>query len=240
VRRFLPLLLLLGLWECCARFFAWPAYFIPKPSVILMQIGQDASFLAGDFLKTSLISLAALLLALLLAFLCATLTHLSKTMRALFYPLSLVLQVTPIIALAPLLLIYLNPQNTTLSIACLIAFYPLYTGLLNGFNAVNAAQAQLFTLYKATKWQKFIGLECPTALPFLYAGLEVASGLALVGTIVGEFTSGTGQGLAIRLLESQYRLNIPRVYACLGLIIVLGFLLRGGIIFIKPLLKKEI
>jgi NitT/TauT family transport system permease protein len=142
-----------------------------------------------------------------------------------FLPFAIVLQVTPIIAIAPLLLIYLEAPSAVLVCAFLVAFFPILSNTALGLDSAGRNLIDLFTLYRATRWQTLIYLRLPAALPYFLGGLRIGGGLALIGAIAAELAAGNagkGAGLAFRIAEAGYRLNIPRMFAALALISAAG------------------
>jgi len=155
----------------------------------------------------------------------ATLFTQWKWVERSFLPFAIVLQVTPIVAVAPLLLIYLDAQSAVLVCAFLVAFFPILSNTALGLASADRNLADLFKLYNATRWQTLLHLQMPGALPYFLGGLRIGGGLALIGAIVAELAAGTagkGAGLAFRIAEAGYRLNIPRMFAALALIAVTG------------------
>jgi NitT/TauT family transport system permease protein len=136
-----------------------------------------------------------------------------------------VLQVTPIVAIAPLLLIYLEAPAAVLVCAFLVAFFPVLSNTALGLASADRNLVDLFKLYRATRWQTLLHLRLPAALPYFLGGLRIGGGLALIGAIVAELAAGNagkGAGLAFRIAEAGYRLNIPRMFAALALISATG------------------
>jgi NitT/TauT family transport system permease protein len=142
-----------------------------------------------------------------------------------FYPYAVILQVTPVVAIAPLLLIYLPQPLAVLACAWIVAFFPVLANTTLGLSSVDHNLLALFELYKASRWQVLWKLKLPAALPQMLAGLRIAGGLSLIGAVVAEIAAGSagaGSGLAYRIAESGYRLNIPRMFAALLLLSLAG------------------
>ena len=147
--------------------------------------------------------------------------------------------VTPIIAIAPLLLVYMQPENAVLFCAFLVAFFPILSNTALGLASADRHLVDLFQLYRASRWQELLWLRLPAALPYFLGGLRIGGGLALIGAIVAEIAAGSagqGAGLAFRIVESGYRLNIPRMFAALFLISVTGIAIFLAFSFLSHLL----
>ena len=221
----LTLLYLLILWEGAVRFFAVPAYVLPAPSLVLQTLFADAGLLFGSLLVTLGITFEAFVLAALGGIALAIVFNLWRPAERSLYPFAVVLQVTPIVAIAPLLLIYLPQNLAVLACAWIVAFFPVLANTTLGLNSVDHNLIALFDLYKASRWQVLWNLKLPAALPQILAGLRIAGGLSLIGAVVAEIAAGSagaGSGLAYRIAESGYRLNIPRMFAALLLLSVAG------------------
>ena len=224
----------LAMWEGLVRYYEIPHYLIPAPSLIVETMFKDAPLLLGSLWFTVKLTMLALALATIGGVLLGSLFALSRTIEATFFPFAVVLQVTPIIAIAPLILVYVTNTFVALLIcAWIVAFFPILSNTVIGLRSADHNLRDLFTLYKATRWQMLRYLLVPSALPYFMAGLRIAGGLALIGAVVAEFVAGTaGQntGLASRIIESTYRNEIPRSFAALLLVSSLGiaiFLLTG-------------
>jgi NitT/TauT family transport system permease protein len=181
--------------------------------------------LFGSLLVTLRITFLALLIATVAALTLAILFASSKLVERALFPLAVVLQVTPIIAIAPLLLIYMEPQSAVLACAALVAFFPILSNTALGLASADRQLRDLFALYDASWAKTLLYLRLPTALPFFLGGLRIAGGLALIGAVVGEIAAGSagaGSGLAWRIIEAGHRVNIPRMYAALVLIALAG------------------
>jgi NitT/TauT family transport system permease protein len=150
----------------------------------------------------------------------------SRLVERSFYPYLVVLQVTPIVSIAPLIIIWANDVFLSLLIcAWLAAFFPVVANTTLGLNSTDPGLNDLFRLYRANRWQRLIHLRLPTALPYFMAGVRISGGLSLIGTVVAEFVAGSGgadSGLAFRILEAGYRLQIPRLFAALLLLSIAG------------------
>lgn len=219
-------LLFLGAWEWAVRAFAIPPYLLPAPSVIAQTLGSDGASLIASLGVTLLITAAALGAAVLLGGLLALLMAQSRTLEAALFPYAVVLQVTPLVAIAPLIIIWTDNIALSLVIcAWIVAFFPIVANTTLGLNSAARELHDLFRLNGATRWQTLRLLRIPAALPYFLAGLRISGGLALIGAVVAEFVAGTGgasSGLASRILEAGYRLQIPRMFAALLLLSAAG------------------
>jgi len=230
----LTLGLLLILWEAAVRAANIPVYVVPAPSLVLATLVADASLLFGSLLVTLAITCEAFVLAAVGGIVLGVVFNLWRPVERSLYPFAVVLQVTPIVAVAPLLLIYLPQPLAVLACAWIVAFFPVLANTTLGLNSVDHNLLALFELYKASRWQVLWYLKLPAALPQMLAGLRIAGGLSLIGAVVAEIAAGSagaGSGLAYRIAESGYRLNIPRMFAALLLLSIAGvaiyFLLAG-------------
>jgi len=219
---------LLG-WEALVRINEIPHYILPSPSLIAVTIVKDWSILSVSLGTTLKITFSALAVAVIGGVGLAILFTQSKWIEISFFPFAVILQVTPIIAIAPLILIYVDSIPIALLIcAWIVAFFPILSNTTLGLNSADHNLRNLFELYGASRWQTLRYLRLPAAMPYFLGGLRIAGGLALIGAIVAEFAAGSagrGAGLAYRILESSYRLNVPRMFAALLLISITGILI---------------
>jgi NitT/TauT family transport system permease protein len=208
-----------------------PKYIVPTPIDVAVSLSTDWPILLPALWVTLQITFASLILALVGGVLIAVILVQSRWIELAIYPLTVILQVTPIVAIAPLLLVYAPTTQVALLIcAFLVAFFPILSNMVQGLKSVDHNLLNLFDLYGASRWQQLIYLKLPAAQPYFMAGLRIGGGLALIAAVVAEFaagSSGAGSGLAFRLLEAQYRLNIPRLFAALLLLSVTGVAIFG-------------
>ncbi|MDB5406424.1 MAG: transporter permease [Rhodospirillales bacterium] len=213
-------------WEAVVRIEDIPVYVLPGPLVVAETLWRDGASLFGSLLVTLRITAAALAAAAVLGGLIAILFARSRLLEISLFPYAVILQVTPIVAIAPLIIIWV--QNTFLALllcAWLVAFFPIVANTTLGLNSADRNLVELFRLYGATGWQALLLLRLPAALPYFLGGLRISGGLALIGAVVAEFVAGTGgteTGLAFRILEAGYRLQIPRLFAALVLLSFAG------------------
>ena len=225
----LTVLLALALWEFLVWYNDVPAYLIPAPSLIAKTLWVDGPSLMQSTWFTVKLTLMSLALAIVGGVVLGMLFALSRTVEMSLFPFAVILQVTPIVAIAPLILIYVeNTFFALLICAWIVAFFPILSSTAIGLRSADHNLRDMFTLYRATPWQRMRYLLIPSALPYFMAALKIAGGLALIGAVVAEFVAGTaGQntGLASRILESSFRSEIPRMFAALFLVSVLGVLI---------------
>ena len=218
--------LLLLAWEGAVRVFAIPPYLLPGPGAILQTLWTDGPLLLASLAVTLTITAAALAAAVILGGVLALAMAQSRTLEAALYPYAVILQVTPLVAIAPLIIVWTD--NVVLSLvicAWIVAFFPIVANTTLGLNSAGRDLHDLFRLNGASRWQTLRLLRMPAALPYFLAGLRISGGLALIGAVVAEFVAGTGgasSGLASRILESGYRLQIPRLFAALALLALAG------------------
>jgi NitT/TauT family transport system permease protein len=224
----LPIVVLaLGLviWEFAVRIEHIPPYVLPGPGLILRTLGSDWVLLSQSLVVTMVTTFEGFALAAIGGVGLAVLFNQSRLVEYSLYPYAVILQVTPIVAVAPLLLIYLPQPLAVLACAWIVAFFPVLANTTLGLNSVDRNLADLFSLYGASRTQVLWNLKLPSALPYILGGLRIAGGLSLIGAVVAEIAAGSagaGSGLAYRIAESGYRLNIPRMFAALALLSVAG------------------
>jgi NitT/TauT family transport system permease protein len=229
-------------WETYVRVAGVPHFILPAPSRIMQTMIADWPLLFGSLLQTLKTTFLGLLFAIIGGVGLAVLLSLSRAIEFSLYPYAVVLQVTPVVAIAPLLLIYMPQETAVLTCAWIVAFFPILSNTTLGLQSVDRNLLELFDLYGASrpKWApRWLGtfisrvkalyyLRGPAALPYFLGGLKIAGGLALIGAVVAEIAAGSagaGSGLAYRIIESQFRLNIPRLFAALVLLSVTGVII---------------
>lgn len=224
---------LLADWEAACRLFAIPPYVLPPPSMVAAALIADAPSLLLSAWNTLSMALAALVLASLAACALALAVALSPNLERAVRPLAVTAQVTPLVAIAPLFVIWAgleHPERAIVALAAIAAFFPIFSGAVAGLKSADEGLERLFDLYGATRWQRLIRLRLPASTPFLLEGHRVASGLAVIGAVVAEFVAGSGgaQGLAWRILEAGNRLQTDRMFAALAALAALGLALHGA------------
>ncbi|RWQ63860.1 ABC transporter permease [Mesorhizobium sp.] len=237
------MILAIWLWD---RICVWndiPKYILPRPGVVLQTLFDDAGLLFSSLLVTLKITFLSLLLAVIGGVGLAVLFAQSKWVEMSFFPFAIVLQVTPIVAIFPLINIYVDNQTTKLLLcAWIVAFFPILSNTTLGLNSVDRNLRDMFKLNGATRWQQLRYLRLPAAMPYFLGGLKIAGGLSLIGAVVAEFVAGaTGQssGLASRIIEAGYRLNAPRLFAALILISFTGILIFLVLSLISHLILRR-
>lgn len=216
------------LWDLTVRIGDIPPYLLPGPLLVFRTLIADWPILSASLGVTLLTALEGFIAAAIGGIALALLFNQSKWLEYSLLPYAIVLQVTPVIAIAPLMLIYLPQQTAVVVCAWIVAFFPVLANTTLGLNSVDRNLAGLFRLYGASRWQTLRYLKLPAALPFVLGGLRIAGGLSLIGAVAAEIAAGAagaGSGLAYRISESSYRLNIPRMFAALLLLSVAGIVI---------------
>jgi len=222
----LTVLALLILWQLLVVGTGVPQYILPSPIAVAKALVSDWGILWPALWVTTEITFISLVLALIGGVGFAIFLVQSRWIELAFYPLAVILQVTPIVAIAPLILIYAPTREAALLICgFLVAFFPILSNMVQGLKSVDHNLLNLFDLYGASRWQALLHLKLPAAQPYFMTGLRIGGGLSLIASVVAEFAAGSGgpnSGLAFRLLEAQYRQNMPRLFAALLLLSALG------------------
>ncbi len=229
-------------WELAVRLKDIPPYVLPSPSAVLLTLLSDWPVLWQSLLVTLLTTLEGFVAAAVGGIALALLFNQSKWLEYSLFPYAVILQVTPVIAIAPLLLIYLPQQTAVIACAWIVGFFPVLSNTALGLNSVDRNLAGLFQLYGASRLQTLRLLKLPSALPYILGGLRIAGGLSLIGAVVAEIAAGSagaGSGLAYRIAESGYRLNIPRMFAALLLLSVAGIVIYGLLALVSHLVLRR-
>ncbi len=234
---------LLALWEGLVRWHGVPPYVLPGPVAIWGALVADWGLLWPSLLATLRLTFMALALSVLGAGAMALLLAQSRVLERAVLPLAVVLQVTPVVAIAPLLLIWFDSVlPALLTCAVIVAFFPVLSGTLQGLSSADPQLEELFRLHGARRWQALLWLRIPSALPYFLGALRVAGGLALIGAVVAEFVAGAGgagSGLAFRILEAGYQLRIPRMFAALALISLAGIAIFTALGLVQRLMLRR-
>lgn len=236
------LVVLVALWEAAVRIRGIPPYILPAPSLILQTLIKDWSILFASLLTTLLTTLEGFVAAAVGGIALALLFSRSKWVEYSLLPYAVILQVTPVIAIAPLLLIYLPQHAAVVVCAWIVAFFPVLANTTLGLKSVDRNLTGLFQLYGASRSQTLRYLKLPSALPYILGGLRIAGGLSLIGAVVAEIAAGSagaGSGLAYRIAESGYRLNIPRMFAALLLLSVAGIVIYMVLSLVSHLVLRR-
>ncbi len=229
---FVLLALLLAIWEIACRAMQIAPYLLPAPTAVALALAEHFPTLVAAAWRTLSVALIALVLASLIAQALALLTALSPLLDRAIRPLASVVQVTPVVALAPLVLIWSgldHPQNALVILAVLVAFFPIFSGASAGLRAADPDLERLFSLYGAGRIDRVLRLRLPSAVPYLLEGHKVGAGLALIGAVVAEFGAGSGkvQGLAWQILDAGNKLQTARMIAALVVLGIMGVALHA-------------
>ena len=243
-----PLILiavLLAGWEIACRVMAIPTYFLPAPSQIAVAAIAGAPVLLESAWNTLSMALKALVVASVLACSVALVVAINQTLEKAVHPLAVALQVTPVIAIAPQVVIWAgldHPERAIVALAVVVAFFPIFSGALTGLKSTDPDLERLFDLYGASRWQRLWRLRIPSSIPFVLEGHKVAGGLAVIGAVVAEFVAGSGgaQGLAWRILESSNRLQTARTFAAVIVLAIMGALLHALLRWAEQVILKRL
>jgi NitT/TauT family transport system permease protein len=233
-------LVILAIWELVCRTEHVPAYLFPSPSEIAARFAEQWPVLLRSLWTTLLVTLEAFALAVVLGSLVALLFVQSRLIEVCFFPYAVLAQVTPIVAIAPLIILLV--KNTALSLticATVIAIFPVISNTTIGLRSVDPGLLSYFRMNKASRWKILLRLRIPSALPYFLAGLRISSGLALIGAVVAEFVAGTGgrgAGLAYQIIQAGLQLDIPLMFAALLLIALTGVLLYVAMVMLTNVL----
>ncbi len=222
-------LVILG-WDIFVRVTKMPPYLLPGPLLVLQTLLSDWSTLFPSLIITLQITIAAFIAAVVSGLLVAILFTQSKLIERSLFPYAVILQTTPIVAIAPLIIIWLKNNTFAALVVCawIVAFFPIVSNTTLGLNSVDHNLSNVFQLYRASRWQTLLYLRLPAAMPYFLGGLRISGGLALIGAVVAEFVAGTGgarSGLAYQILMASYNLQIPRMFAALLLTTALGVII---------------
>ena len=225
---------LLGIWEAACHLTGVPAYFLPAPSAVAKALAADPWPLIQASWNTLSVALLALIIASVTAQATALLVALSPVLERAIRPLASTLQVTPVVAIAPLVIIWAgidHAERAVVALAVLVAFFPIFSGAVTGLKSADPDLERLFDLYGASRWQKVMRLRLPSAVPFLLEGHKVGAGLAIIGAVVAEFAAGSGgvRGLAWRILDAGNKLQTARMIAALVVLGLMGVALHAAL-----------
>ena len=243
------ILMLVG-WDVAVRLTNSPPYILPGPLLVIQTLIQDWNTLFPSLLVTIQITLFAFIAAVVSGLFIAIVFAQSKWIENSFFPYAVILQTTPIVAIAPLIILWVRQlvpgeSSTFISLvicAWIVAFFPILSNTILGLNSIDHNLMNLFQLYNASRWQTLLYLRLPSALPYFLGGLRISGGLALIGAVVAEFVAGTGgtqSGIAYQILISSFNLQIPRMFAALFLTSVLGVIIFVVLTFISNFLLRN-
>jgi NitT/TauT family transport system permease protein len=231
------------IWELVCRGANIPVFLLPKPSDIAAKLASDWPSLLAALGMTLRVALQAFLAAVLIGTVIAFLFVQSRAIEMSLFPYAVLLQVTPIVAIAPLIIILVKNTQVALTVcATVVAIFPIISNTTLGLRSVDPGLVNLFRMNRAGRWQTLWRLRIPSALPYFFGGLRISSGLALIGAVVAEFVAGTGgrsAGLAYEILQSGFQLDIPRMFAALFLITLAGVTLFAAMIVLSKLALGE-
>jgi NitT/TauT family transport system permease protein len=229
-------------WHAVVVLNALPPYKLPGPTLVAQTLVSDWDVLSTSLGVTLETTFEGLALAVVGGVGLAVLFNLSRLVEYSLYPYAVILQVTPVVAIAPLLLIYLPQPAAVLACAWIVAFFPVLANTTLGLNSIDHNLADLYRLYGASRAQVLLYLKLPSALPNILAGIRIAGGLSLIGAVVAEIAAGSagaGSGLAYRIAESGYRLNMPRMFAALILLSIAGIVIFFALSGLSYLLLRR-
>ncbi|WP_323750266.1 ABC transporter permease [Marinobacter sp.] len=229
--------LVLLMWQLTVMAFEVPKYIVPSPVDIGQSLVSDFSSLFNALLMTLKVTFLAFAISVVVGVAASLLFVQSKWIEISLFPYAVLMQVTPIVAIAPLIIIWVNDTTWALTIcAVIVAIFPIISNTTLGLRSVDPNLLSMFRMYRTSRWQELVRLRIPSALPYFFGGLRISSGLALIGAVVAEFVAGTGgakAGLAYMILQSGYNLQIPKMFAALILITVTGILLFGLMVWMS-------
>ena len=235
-------LIVIGLWQALVRAFDVPIYLVPAPTDVIRTLAGDWALLSGSLWVTLEITGLALLAATALGVLLAFLFVQSRVIEASLFPYAVLLQVTPIVAIAPLVIIWVENTLAALTLcATIVAIFPIISNTVLGLRSIDPGLLDFFRLKRASRWQILWRLRLPSGLPAFFGGLRIACGLALIGAVVAEFVAGTGgarTGLAYQILQAGYQINIPRLFAALLLITLAGVVLFAAMTLLSRIVLR--
>lgn len=231
-------------WDLIVRVFQIPPYLLPSPNLVIKTLIAEWSQLFTALIITLKITLVAFIAAIISGVFVAILFAQSKWIERSFFPYAVILQTTPIVAIAPLIIIWFRNSTFAALVFCawIVAFFPIVSNTTLGLNSVDPNLANLFQLYRASRWQTLFYLRLPSALPYFLGGLRISGGLSLIGAVVAEFVAGTGgtrSGIAYQILMASYNLEIPRMFAALFLTTSLGVLIFIALTILSNFLLKD-
>ncbi len=231
-------------WDIFVRVTQMPPYLLPGPLLVFQTLISEWNQLFPSLLITLQITLTAFIAATVSGLLVSILFTQSKWIERSFFPYAVVLQTTPIVAIAPLIIIWLKNNTFAALVVCawIVAFFPIVSNTTLGLNSVDRGLQDVFCLYNASRWQTLLYLRLPSALPYFLGGLRISGGLALIGAVVAEFVAGTGgarSGIAYQILMSSYNLQIPRMFAALFMTTSLGVMIFVVLTVVSDLLLRN-
>jgi NitT/TauT family transport system permease protein len=236
--------IIIAMWEFAVYHWKIPRFIFPAPSMIVQALIVHFPTLMASLWTTVEITLSAFAIAAILGIAIAVLFVQSRVLEVSLFPYAVVLQVTPIVSIAPFIVIWVgldHANRALLILATIVAFFPILSNTALGLKSVDHNLRNLFDLYGASRFQRLRELEFPSALPYVLGGLKISGGLALIGAVVAEFVagSGTSTGLAWRIIESANRLDIPLMFAALLLLSLLGITIFFSLSWLESVLLSK-
>ena len=233
-------MLFLAAWQVIVTVLEVPRFLVPAPSLILDTMIRDAPSLLAALRFTAIVTLSAFFLAVVTGIIVGVLLSQNRALEMTLWPYAVIMQVTPVIAIAPLIVIWVGLDNVWLALlilAWLVAFFPMLSNTALGLKSTDHGLRNVFELYGASRWKRFRYLELPSALPFILGGARISAGLSVIGAVVAEFQAGSGSstGLAWTIVESGSMLNVPRMFAALFLLSVFGLSIWYATTFLQRL-----
>lgn len=237
-------ILAIAFWDIAVRVTNTPPYLLPGPGLVVRTLIEEWPSLFPSMLITVQITVVAFVMAVVSGLLIAVLFTQSKWIERSFFPYAVILQTTPIVAIAPLIIIWFKNNTFMALVTCawIVAFFPIVSNTTLGLKSADHNLQNLFELYGASRWQTLWQLRLPSALPYFLGGLRISGGLALIGAVVAEFVAGTGgarSGIAYQILMSSFNLQIPRMFAALLMTTVLGVGIFWGLTLLSDRLLRD-
>jgi ABC-type nitrate/sulfonate/bicarbonate transport system permease component len=220
-------------WEFLVRLFQVPVYLLPSPSNILINLAGNIELYIEASLLTLGEALAGLLLGLLAGIFGATILGLWPRMERGVMTLAILVKSTPLIAIAPLLTIWLGfGVMPKIIITALLTFFPVLVNVLSGFRSTDVAILDTFRSWHASRWEVFLNARAPSSLPHLFAALKVTAPLALIGAVVAEWTGASG-GLGRTMWLAYANLNLPFLFSAVFMLATMGIALYTLVVVIE-------
>jgi len=214
-------------WQAFVTFYNVPKFILPTPTLIVETMIKDAPALLSALKFTAIITLSAFALAVITGIVVGVILSQNRALEMTLWPYAVIMQVTPVLAIAPLIIIWVGLDNVWLALlvlAWLVAFFPMLSNTALGMKSTDHGLRNVFELYGSSRWKRFRYLQLPSALPYILGGARISAGLSVIGAVVAEFQAGTGNatGLAWTIVEAGTMLNVPRMFAALFLLSAFG------------------
>ena len=227
---------ILGAWELLVKVLSVPEYILPTPTMIIKEIAANLNLYLFHSGITIFEVVSEYVIVNIIGFFIAIIFTYSKTMERGLYPYIIALKTTPIIAIAPILVVWFGSGiSSKIATAALICFFPMVVNTVKGLHSVDNDAINLLRSFKATKFQVFMKLRLPAASPYIFSALRISTGLAVVGAVVGEFV-GAKYGLGFLTLTSSYYLDTTKMFAA----VVMSAFIGVTFFFIVSQIEKKI